>query len=375
MTILDRYIAKQYLFNCVVLLVLLFSMITAIDMALNLHRFVRVATEMTDEQNAGALRRALITFFLVIDLWWPRLLQLFNFMLGLALVAGMGFTFTQMVRHREMSAILASGVSLYRVARPVLVVAVLLSGVRVINQEVVIPRIAPLLARDHDEAGRRDIEAFSVPLTRDSRGRLFYAWRFDPNEEAVERLRVWVRDDTGRARERISADRAVWRDGGWDLEGGYAALMALADGSSGATLARTRVERIETDVSPTELLLRRHASYNRSLSMRQIAQMRASPLLDDQARDRLDRILFGRVSNTISTLLALVIAIPFFLVREPRNMIVQSLKCAPVAIGSLVGAFLGAAAVVPGLPAAVAVFLPVVVMTPIAVAMASSVKT
>ena len=122
MTILDRYIARQYLLNTIALLVLLGSFVVAVDVSLNIDRFL-AAAEKVDNGSASTVRKLVVTVLLVADLWWPKLLQLFAYMVGLALVGAMGFTFTQMVRHRETVAALAGGISLRRLARPVLIVA------------------------------------------------------------------------------------------------------------------------------------------------------------------------------------------------------------------------------------------------------------
>ena len=63
--------------------------------------------------------------------------------------------------------------------------------------------------------------------------------------------------------------------------------------------------------------------------------------------NKMARIAWGRLSALISTVLSLVIALPFFLTREPRNMVVQSRKCTPIALGCLLGGVLGAAAPIP----------------------------
>ena len=100
-----------------------------------------------------------------------------------------------------------------------------------------------------------------------------------------------------------------------------------------------------------------------------------SDRLDPDLRDKLIRVRYGRISTILSNFLAMLIVMPFFLTREPKNMLIQSLKCAPVGIITLVGAVLGASAPIPGLPAAVAAFLPVVVLAPIAVGSLAAMKT
>ena len=44
MSTLDRYIARQYLFNVAALLVLLFSFVVVVDVMLNIDRMFKVAT-------------------------------------------------------------------------------------------------------------------------------------------------------------------------------------------------------------------------------------------------------------------------------------------------------------------------------------------
>lgn len=393
MSTLDRYIARQYAINVVALLVLLFCFVVTIDVALNIDRFVSNAENMARSTAAAAgadpavkaepssIRTAVITVFLIVDLWWPRLLQLFNFMLGLVLAGAMGFTVTQLLRHRELVAMLAGGISLRRVARPIVVVAVLATGLQVLNQELVLPRIAPLLSRDPGDAGKREWSAFEVKLPKDGQGRLYFARHFDPERGEAHNLHIWERDREGRALRRISADRAVWRDGAWRLENAREVLLDLPLATASQQSAEASAERpssvtaIETDMDPTTLLVKRYAGFSQSLSWRQIGQMVASPLTDDQMRDRLERVRWGRVSLMISNILALVITLPFFLMREPKNMVLQSVKCAPVGIIAMMGAVLGSALTLPGLPPALGVFLPVMVLVPIAIAVIAYIKT
>jgi lipopolysaccharide export LptBFGC system permease protein LptF len=130
------------------------------------------------------------------------------------------------------------------------------------------------------------------------------------------------------------------------------------------------------------LKMKRFAGYGQNLSWSQARSMlqRLDELGADteqarQTRERLQRASLGRVSIMASNLLTLLIAMSFFLTREPRPMIFQSLKCAPVGIISLMGAVLGTAATVPPLPTAVSVFLPVMILIPVAIAMLSRVRS
>lgn len=373
MTLLDRYIARQFLMNAAALMVILFSFVVTIDAALNFDEMMKVADRLLRAEGTepSAIRRLLLAVFLVADLWWPRLLQLFNYTIGLVLVGAMGFTYAALVRGREFVAVLASGMPLHRVARPVVVLALVLTAAQAVNQEVVIPRLAGLLTREHRDAGKKSLASTRVNLTTDSQGRLFYARVFDPITASLQDLYIWERDKQGLATRRITASRAVWREGGWDLENGR------AENRAGGPAIAQPLARIETDLDPVSITMKRFESFRQSLSWSQIGQLLDRPdLVKQDRRDQLERIRWGRLSVMVSNLLALVIAMPFFLRRQPdENMVGQTLKAAPVAMTALMGGVLGSAAVVPGLPPQLGVFIPVLVLAPIAVASATGVKT
>src|SRR3954451_13403585 len=63
------------------------------------------------------------------------------------------FTVTWMQKNNELLAMLAAGVSTHRVIRPVLMSAVVVSGLAVANQELIIPRFAQELQKTHDDDG------------------------------------------------------------------------------------------------------------------------------------------------------------------------------------------------------------------------------
>jgi len=374
MTILDRYIARQYIFNVLALLFILFSFVLVIDVSLNMDRFLRLAERM-GAQNTGedisSVRRAVVTVLLIADLWWPKLLQLYNFLIGMILVGAMGFTFSQMTKHREFVAMMTAGVGLHRVMRPVLVVAFCFTGLQIVNMELVIPKIAPLLVRDHGDAGSRQLGSASVPLTLDGSGRLFRAASFNADTDTLTGVYILERDEQGKAARVITAKSATYANNTWVLTDGLAQIRGTE------TIApATPIATIDSSLDPNELRMNRYESYSQALSFRQVSQMLdRESLTDPGKRARYTRIKWGRFAVMISSLLALVISMPFFITREPKNAVIQSLKCAPIAIISLIGGILGASASIPGLPPALGVFIPVMLLSVIAVAQISSMKT
>ncbi len=362
MNLLDRYIARQYVINIIILFVVLLGLVITIDTAYNLDKYTRAAAEIAKTQSAmnNTLGRSWLTLVGIVSFWWPFVLYLYSSLLGLILVGAMGFTLTQMVRHRELVAVVASGQSLHRVARPIIIVALTLSALSIANQELVIPRIAPLLARDKDRVST-SLVAQSLPLTADSHGRVFYARVYDPQHETLDGLYIAERDpDSGLATREIFAAKAMWHDGGWDLAS----------------------PQLMTSLGPLAIKVLLYRAYSNTLSTGQALwvyrQVASSGSRTEQASailDQMVRVGLGRVSAILTSLVSLLIAMCFFLTREPVNMFVRTLKAAPIGFGGLVGGALTKATLVPGLPAAASVFIPVIVLMPVAVAMWYRVKT
>lgn len=371
MGLLDRYIAKQFLVNLVTLLVLLMTLTVAIDVLINLNRFVRAASELAGEK--GTLRHAVTTLVWIVDLWGPRLLQLFTYIGGLTMVIAMGFTCAQLVRRRELVAVLASGVSLQRLAVPFFVVAIGVTALQAVNQELVIPRIAHLLTRSPKDAMARDLRPFETPLVKDGSGRLWYARVFNADTNTIEGVHVWERDDAGRVQARVVAEAARWEGGAWVFENGRRVDARVA--TSAASNVGQPIERLETSLNPEVLVAKRFEGYGNNLSSRQIGAMFEGAPMDSATRERFERVRWGRYATLLGNVLALVLVLPFFLVREPRAMMGQTLKAAPIAGLALGASAFAPAFALPGVPPQIGVFAAALVLLPLALAAAVSVRT
>jgi len=395
---LNLYIARLYLTNIAVMVVVLFSFVVAVDVAMNMGRFWNAARDRMEEREArsgtaqadaageaeggggdrrraregGGLRRVVATVWVIWDLWWPRLMQLFNHLIGVVLIAAMGFTCAQLSRHREFVAMMASGLSLFRVARPMITVAAMITLLALMNQEVLVPRLAHRLVRDTGDAGKQGPDAFRVRLAPDDAGRLLLAQKFDDQAGVLERLTVWERDASGRVSRVITADRGVWDGRAWALENGVA--RGRVEPTTGR-VANEPVARLETTLDPMRLKVRYLQGFGQALSWRQVSDILRHGGLDAAASRRLDLVRWGHLAAMASTMVTLLAAMPFFLVRVPGPMLWPALKAAPIALAGLVAAALSSTVILPGLPVWLGTFVPTVVLLPLAIALFSGVKT
>jgi lipopolysaccharide export LptBFGC system permease protein LptF len=373
--LIDRYIVWRFLANFAILLGLLYVFAVSIDLILELDEFVDVAKDsLGDESSAVALVATMGR--LVVNFHGPRIFQFYAYMLGLVSVGAMGFTLAQMHRHRELVAVLASGVRLHRVAVPLVCAAFGLNVVQLVNQEYVLPSLAPRLIRSHDDLGRSAVDAFAVRFTADGNGNLFQSPAFDPETGTLSHLTILERDEAGRTVRRITADRGQWdeADGAWRLTNGRAITpQTVTRGETTSVLVGQPVSTYRTDLGPRVLTMRRYREYATMLSIKQIRRMIQTPGVVDS--DALVRFWFARYSTVLINMLVLLMTLPFFLLREPASLLRNSVLCAGVAIPAMLGALVGFAVDLPGISPAVGVFLPALVLIPIALFMVTLVRT
>lgn len=381
MNIIHRYIARVYLINVISLLVFLFGFIVVVDVILNLRRFSSQAAD--NAAGESQFHVALLTVMLIVDIWVPRLLQLFNYLGGVVLIGAMGFTCAQMVRSREFVALLASGVSLQSLARPFLVVALLISGVQVVNMELVVPSMAHLLTRSISDSGDRSIRSFRLPPSPDGELRLISASRYEDAAQTLTAPLIYERtresDGTFTVRSVIVADRARWSDGEWVLENGVRqAVSTRREGQERpdrAQAAPVPVERFESRLSPERIRVRYLTGLAENLSFRQLGSIIEGGGLGDEKIADLQRIRYGRYAALLASLLTLMATLPCFLVRTPGPMLKPALRAAPVALIGLGAAAAATTLPMPGLPEWLGPFLPGLIVLPLAIALYSSIRS
>ena len=383
MKTLDRYIIRQFLVNYLVLFTVLMLLIITLDLMVNLDEFAQIAEGMPD---AGSLKKLGAVIWAVLDFYGPQVFVFYLYAAGVLPVAAAGFTLAGLLRNRELVAMLAGGISLYRVAMPILVLGCLLSTLMLIDQELFIPPLREKLARTHSSMRYGKVLPFTIELVPDiveddqgnrTRDQLFTAVEFDPAEKTMTDLWVLRRNDKGQAVQRITADSAKWdaAAGGWRLEGGVLHSLpgGQIDGADGPADARP-IAFVESTLDPLTLRLRRNSRYRQLLSIRELTALMNNGS-DIVPRDELQRLRHGRFSLMAINVLILAMGLPFFLLRGPGNMLVQSLKAAPLCLGVWAGSFVMMQMGAGGMPPALAAWLPALIYLPVALFMMDRVET
>jgi lipopolysaccharide export LptBFGC system permease protein LptF len=194
MKTLDRYILRSLLYSTMVWFVVFMTLRTIADLFVNMNQFAQLNLSFWQ------------TLRTIGVYYGYQSLTYFTELGGVIIVASAAFTLAMMNHTNELTAMLASGVSLFRVIVPVVVCSVLLSGLIVLDQEFVIPGAADKLVRERDDV--EGVRRFQVRAMPDEGGNIWFAVAYDPNQQTMMEPVVTVRDANGRPLARIMGRQA-----------------------------------------------------------------------------------------------------------------------------------------------------------------------
>jgi lipopolysaccharide export system permease protein len=377
MTTLDRYIIRQFLVNYLVLLAVLMSLIVLLDVIINLDELVEVG----GAADIGLAARIVSTAMRLVDFYLPMCLFFFVYVAGLVAILAAGFTLASLIRNRELVAMLAGGVSLYRVAMPIFAMGLAGQLLLIADQEWALPAVAHKVGRSHAEAAQGKAKSVSIHFVPDGQNALFTAHSFDADVGTMTDVSILQRDERGQTVARITAVQAIWDPSrqGWELVNAFAAPTRIAGqlqsseaGGAGTTVAQP-VEFIATDLDPTTIVLRQNAHLRQLLSIGQLGDLEDKPHIVDPHEIR--RIRHSRISLPLMNMMILAMGLPFFLIRVPGNLLMQSIKgllvCIPAWGGGFVTLYISTTAV----PPAVIAYLPIAAFVPVAFYLMDNLET
>ena len=394
---LDRYIIRQFLINFAILLFVLTALFVLIDLVTNLDEYLKAAQHMAlgsplgaedrDLSKAGLWATLVAMLWLMLDWHGPMIVLIYVYLCGVVVIAAMGFTYCDLARKRELTAIVVSGVSMYRIAAPVIIVGGLLNAVALPIQEFIIPPLAPKLARSHRNLGASTIGRFPVRFAPDGSGNLVSASNFHPQEGTLDNVTILLRGGNALGWQLITATQAVWDHDRqrWNLIQGYGhrpgerepAAFQGEPGAGDAVDSRGAADNKEidyfpTNLSPKVLLARRAEIYSSLLSLTELRSLGGSGAIDPHLAGR---IMHQRLSMIVLNVLVLLMGLPFFLNREPTNPLVQGMRAAAVCLGAWSSGFVVLQVSMPQLNPVASAWLPVVIFLPISVCLMQRIKT
>ena len=319
MSILDRYIIRSFLKNYILSFLVLVGLYVALDMIFNFDELLET------QQRAGASGLASIVGIVrsAADYYFYQSFLYFAQLSGIIPVVAAAFTLLRLSRFNELSAILAAGIPLLRVAAPIILCALLLNGLLILDQELVIPNMIPKLVRAHDEVSSEGKNAFPIRAMLDDQRNLLFAREFYPasNPPTMKSVAVLKRGQSTYG-SLITARSATWDPARklWKLEGGVS-LNDLA-------LLRPRraeLSQLQTSITPEEIQLYRRGEFVSLLSTKHVNE-----LLDRKrtyGKADLVRAKHARLTQPLINMILLLLAMGCVLTREPQLLKTAATKC------------------------------------------------
>ena len=376
MKILDRYIIRNYLINCLLALGVMIGMYILLDVIVNFNLFTQghAYQHATAFQAFWGLLREITTFYLY------RTLVIFAMISGIIPLLAAGFTMVRMTRNRELIALLDSGVSLYRVAAPIILCAVGFNLLVVVDQEVLMPANINKLLRKHGHVSTSFVNHVPIYFIPESDNSLVLASNYDAKTKTMEDVRIIQRNRQGEAKAMILAKKAVWKNdiGEGPVSGGWRMYDVVQINAARAANPHDRPEPIkemtyQTPVTPGQLNL---IFQKKAVEYLSTAQINKLILYSTPAtRTALEKIMYTRITQLVMNMIMLLIGIPFLLAREPNKLITNMLWCSVISAGCFITTFVFFQLAGSGLSPFAGAWLPVVLFGPLAVVMLDMVKT
>ncbi|MBN1941773.1 MAG: LptF/LptG family permease [Phycisphaerae bacterium] len=198
MRTLDRYIVRSFLESVLLWFAALMMLRIVIDLFVNLDEF----TEGANLSAFALVKMIALHYFLNTFVYFKE-------MGGIVIVAGAAFAVARMNHTNELTAMLASGVSLHRVVWPIILCAMLMGGLVILDQEFILPNVRQHLILDADEVATQTKERFQVRFLTDTNHTVWWSPNYDPKQKEMTWPLVILRDEQYRYLAHFSGAQAV----------------------------------------------------------------------------------------------------------------------------------------------------------------------
>jgi lipopolysaccharide export LptBFGC system permease protein LptF len=261
---------------------------------------------------------------------------------GIIPVVAAAFTLIRMSRFNELTAILAAGVPLLRVALPIVYAGVVINFVLLpIAQELVIPTMIPELTKKADEIQQVNAKTFPIRAMQDDGDNLLNSGKYTPPDQGkpghLDVVDIIERNADHAVVGHITADSADYdpQHGQWALVNGQRVTGLGADEKRSP---QQPVATWKTSISPEEIALYRSGDFVELLATEKINQLLQRP--KSYGTIALLRVKHFRWSQLLVNIVLLLLAIPCVMTREPGTLKTDLIKCIFLCGVCMAGTFL-----------------------------------
>ncbi|HEY7541873.1 MAG TPA: LPS export ABC transporter permease LptG [Methylomirabilota bacterium] len=299
--IIDRYLVREYLAFMGIGLAVAAALFIVVDLVKTLDKYLRVKPPL----------------WYILEHFAYRLPAALHDGLPVVMLVATIFLFLTLSRYHELTALKAAGVSLYRVAAPVLAVGFLVAVGAGLFQELALP----VLNERGDEVDRvkirgqapRHLQTRQRLWVRSADTRFYRVELLNPATNDLHGVTILELDRDFRLTGRLDARRAHWTPGGWELSEG--AYRQITDDGKVQTVPFSSTALDLKEELDDFLRIQKPVSTMSFWELRDyIAQLEAAGF---QIRKYLVE-LYSKLSFPLVNLVMVLVAIPFAL-QSPRG--------------------------------------------------------
>jgi lipopolysaccharide export system permease protein len=334
MQIIDRYLLRQFVTTFLICFLSLIGLFIIFDLFTNLEEFV------TCGKKAGGVLAFIANYYMF------KTILFFDRTGGILALTSAMFTVSWIQRHNEMTALMAAGVSRFRVLLPIIVAVGVISLLSAANREILMPRYRHELSRcPQDPSGSRPQ---SLELRYDGRTNVVLSGKCSYLEESrIEEPNFRMPTSLGDYGSVLTADNAYYKPPTKDRPGGY-----LLDGvrrpknlnvkpslrQNGEAVLITPCDApgwLKAD----QCFLVSDVDFDQLTGGRDLTQMSSTlqlirglrnPSLAYEARERVT--IHSRIVQPLLDMTLLLLGLPLIVTRESRNVFVAMGVCMVVTI-------------------------------------------
>jgi len=325
MKILDRYVLITFLKNYLISFMVLVGLYIVLDLVINFDELIEIQTHGT---GAGGSASFFGVLWVIWDYYFYQVFLIYAQLSGVIAVVAAAFTLVRMSRFNELSATLAAGMPLLRIAAPIIIASLVLNVFLLADQEAIIPRLIPKLNREHDQIARgQSASWFRISAMQDNRRGLLFVSRYIPPTEKtpaeMRELDIFEHDEHGAPSAHLTAERGVWDGRAWQLTGG----RRVTGIQPNQRRSRPQVIReYESNITPEEIALFRSGDYVELLSTARINELLAPERSASFGAIDLLRVKHARVTQWFMNVVAVLLGIGCILTREPGRLKIDGAK-------------------------------------------------
>ena len=321
----DRYLLRNFLHTFFVCFISTYGLYAVIDLFENLDEMIDI------NGNNGSISLAM----LIVTLnFYQSIIFLDQAGPSLAVIAVMTVLIL-LQRNGELHPLLAAGIPMYRVLRPMIFGVVVVNGILMVNQECLIPRVAFLYheLRHRNDASQSEVESLTDHMTRIC----IDGHRVNIAERTIEKPTFILPLGLGKNLTPLEAESAQFfpankrHPAGWMLKNLSKPTAEIVDELTDRGREFVKIQRNEKDVFVVsaitcDQLFQRSSSY-RSLSTADLLARIRCPAFGAVTVNRLTLYLHTRFVKPFMNVIAVLLAIPLMVRRESPGLVADSSLC------------------------------------------------